>query len=152
MKLRDIMTTHVLTLNRAEPASDALARMRDAHVRHGVVVSGGDVVGVVSERDLGGPRGGDVRKRRTVADLMQTEPIVGSPETSITTAALLVRERGIGCIPIVEDGELIGIVTRGDLLEGLARRRRRERGRATLEDVEVVRPPLAVSPNRDRRP
>jgi manganese-dependent inorganic pyrophosphatase len=152
MKLREIMTTPVLTLSRAEPASDALARMRDAHVRHGVVVSGPDVVGVVSERDLGGPRGGAVRKGHTVADLMQDEPILGSPEMSITKAALFVREHRIGCLPIVEEGRLVGIVTRSDLLDGLALRRRRERGRITSETAEVPHPPLVVSPNRDKWP
>lgn len=152
MKLREIMTAPVLTVRPDEPASDALARMRDERVRHAVVVSNRVLTGVVSERDLGGPRGGVVRRGRTVGDLMQPEPIVGSPDQSVSHAVGLVRENRIGCLPIVEGGELIGIVTRGDLLAALARRRKRDRSRAAHDATELPRPPWVASPNRDKWP
>jgi CBS domain-containing protein len=151
MRLREIMTSPVLTLGRSEPASDALAKMKDAGVRHGVVLSGSDVVGVVSERDLGGPRGGVLRKGASVADLMQPDPLLESPETTVTAAASLLRSRHIGCLPLMEGGRLVGIVTRGDLLEALATRRRRDRTRIPAPEAELPRPPLLVSPNRDKR-
>ena len=62
IKLRDIMTTPVLKLSPMDPASDALALMRDEHVRHAPVVEGSDILGIVSDRDLGGPLGGLARK------------------------------------------------------------------------------------------
>lgn len=151
MKLRDIMTTPVLTFSRAEPASDALARMRDARVRHGVVLSDREVTGVVSERDLGGLGGGIVRKGRTVADLMQSEPLVASPDMSAATAALFLREHRIGCLPVVDAGKLVGVVTRGDLLEALASRRKRDRTRMTGCETDLPTP-YVVSPNRDKWP
>lgn len=154
MKLREIMTTPVLTLTPTEPASDAFALMRDAGVRHAVVLSAGAVVGVVSERDFGGPSGGAVRRGKTVADLMQPDPVLGPPELTVGRAALLVRKHRIGCVPVVEDGQLVGIVTRSDLLTALARRRRREREALPREreTVEIPRPPRVVSPNRDKWP
>lgn len=154
MKLRAIMTTPVLTLTPSEPASDAFALLRDAGVRHAVVVSGGRVAGVVSDRDFGGPAGGAVRKGKTVADLMQIDPVVAPPELTALRAALLVRKHRIGCIPVVEEGQLVGIVTRSDLLVALAQRRKRERetGRRDREPAEVPRPPHLVSPNRDKWP
>lgn len=145
------MTSPVLTLTRGESASDALAQMRDAHVRHAVVVSGRDIVGVVSERDLGGPRGALVRKGRTVEDEMHQPVVLGRPDMPITRAALLLREKGIGCLPIVEATRLVGIVTRGDLLEALAQGRRAER-RGRVEVDVPARPPLVISPNRDKSP
>jgi len=158
MKLREIMTAPVLTVRSDEPASDALARMRDAGVRHAVVVSGaaGDAIeGVVSERDLGGPYGGTVRRRRTVSELMQRDVVSASPELRATEAVLLVRRHRVGCIPVVDDDALVGIVTRSDLLDALAGLRRRGRrgvragARGRADDQ---RPPMLVSPNRDKWP
>jgi acetoin utilization protein AcuB len=149
MRLQEIMTTPVLTFTRGEPASDALARMRDASVRHGVVLAAQDVVGVISDRDLGGRRGGLARKGRTVEDMMAADPLVASPEMSATEAAFVLREHRIGCLPVIEAGKLVGIVTRSDLLEALAERRRRGRTQVPIE-ATAPRPPLLVSPNRDK--
>jgi len=123
MKLRDIMTTPVLTFGRYEPASDALAFMRDAGVRHAVVLSGTQILGVISERDLGGPHGGRLRVGRNVGELMQGEPVLAEPETSLAQAAELLRDERIGCLPVVERGRLLGIVTRSDVLAAIAERR-----------------------------
>src|SRR4051794_38075737 len=101
-KLRDIMTTPVLSLSPSEPASDALAMMRDEHVRHAPVIEGSVILGVVSERDLGGPYGGALRQHRTVGDLMRRDPVLGAPDMSLVDAAMIVRERRIGCLPIVD--------------------------------------------------
>lgn len=150
MKLREIMSSPVLTLSAAEPASDAFAAMRDADVRHAVVVSGPEVIGVVSDRDLGGPDGGLVRKGKSVADLMRRDVVHTTSGTSVTEAVGVVRERRIGCLPIVDDGRLVGIVTRGDLLDALSKRRRRDRVRAAA--AEIPRAPRLASPNRDKSP
>lgn len=146
-KLRDIMTTPVLSLSPSEPASDALAMMRDEHVRHAPVIEGSVILGVVSERDLGGPNGGSFRQHRTVGDLMRRDPVLGAPDMSLVDAAIVVRERRIGCLPIVDAGRLLGIVTRGDLLSALAdlRRTRALRARGA---ADIPRPPAMISPNR----
>jgi acetoin utilization protein AcuB len=145
------MSTPVLTFTRGEPASDAFAQMRDAQIRHGVVLSGTDVVGVLSDRDLGGPRGGLARKGCTVADLMHAEPIVMAPDVDVTKAAIRMRRARIGCVPIVEHEKLVGIVTRGDLLEALAQGRRAKRA-IPLRTPDAPHPPHLVSPNRDKWP
>lgn len=153
LKLGDIMTTPVLKLAPTEPASDALALMRDEGVRHAPVVEGNLILGIVSERDLGGPHGGLARKNRTVRDLMKTDPALGAPEMSVTDAVVLVRERHIGCLPIVDAGRLLGIVTRSDLLAALADiRRTRSRASVARGGADIPRPPLVVSPNRDKWP
>lgn len=151
IKLRDIMTTPVLKLAPTEPASDALALMRDEHVRHAPVVESGSILGIVSERDLGGPNGGAARKGRTVRELMQKSPVLGAPDMCVTDAVVLVRERHIGCLPVVDAGRLLGIVTRSDLLAALADLRR-ARSRSARGAADIPRPPLVVSPNRDKWP
>lgn len=152
MKLRDVMTAPVLKLGAGEPASDALAWMRDANVRHLPVVSGNELVGILSERDLGGPHGGLARKGRTVGELMHRDPFIATPELRLAEGARLMRKHRIGCLPILENGALVGIVTRSDLLAALAHRRRRDRDLAGRQAAEIPRPPLVVSPNRDKWP
>jgi len=143
------MTTPVLRLSPSEPASDALALMRDEKVRHAPVIEGSMIVGIVSERDLGGPYGGMARKSRTVADLMRREPVLGAPDMSLVDAAIIVRERRIGCLPIVDAGRLLGIVTRGDLLAALAHlRRTRAEPPMSRGAADIPHPPVLVSPNR----
>jgi acetoin utilization protein AcuB len=150
MKLREIMTRPVLTVTVSEPASDAYARMRDAGVRHAIVTDDdGAIAGVVSERDLGGPDGGRLRIGRTVGDLARRDPMRAGPEASVEEGVRMVRTLRIGCIPIVDDGDLVGIVTRSDLLDALATRRRR-RSSIVRATGDAARPPLVVSPNRDK--
>jgi CBS domain-containing protein len=116
------MSTPVETVEAKTPARDAWDRMRQDAIRHLVVVHGRDIVGVISSRDLGGPRGKVVRERATVGDLMVPAPVVADREMHVKDAANLMRGRSIGCLPIVgERGALVGIVTVFDLLEALGR-------------------------------
>lgn len=152
MKLRDIMSTDVLTLAPGQTASDGLALMRDAEVRHAVVTSGGAIVGVISERDLGGPYGGPTRKGHSVEDLMRRGATVASPAMTVPQAALLVREKRIGCLPVVDAGRLVGIVTRGDLLAALAEGRRRDRAPPHPTDIDSPTPARNALPTREKWP
>lgn len=152
MRLLEIMQTPVLTLTAGQLASDAAALLAAEHVRHAVVLRGDEVVGVISDGDLGGPHGGVVRKGKTVGDLMTGDPIVVAPHTTVAEAVALVRERHIGCLPVLEDGRLVGIVTRSDLLRAfepgsVSAEPRPDRGAA-----DVPRPATPVSPNRDKMP
>lgn len=150
--LRDVMTTPVFTLTTAQPASDALAAMLDAGVRHAVVLFGADIVGVISDRDLGGTDGGLVRLHRTVGELMHGDTVVVKPETPLGDAVHLVRERRIGCLPVVDHHRLVGIVTRSDLLRVLDSGASEDEKRMMRRDPADERPPTLVSPNRDKWP
>jgi acetoin utilization protein AcuB len=75
----------------------------------------------VSSRDLGGERGAAMRKGTNVSDLMTPQAVTAKPVTTIRQAANLMRGRTIGCLPVLEDGKLKGIVTVTDLLELLGR-------------------------------
>ena len=66
-------------------------------------------VGVLSERDVGGTRGSAVRAGKTVGDSMSGQAITAAPTTTVRQAANLLRARNIGCLPIVEDGEIEGL-------------------------------------------
>jgi acetoin utilization protein AcuB len=153
MDVRSIMTSDVLTLSPRQPASDALASMRDAGVRHAVVRSMGSVVGLVSDRDLGGAHAGAFRRLHVVEDLMRRTVTHVDPNTTIQAAAVIMREEHIGCLPVLLAGELVGIVTRGDVLTALATGRKSRGPRAGAnEDGTPPRAPRFVSPNRDKWP
>lgn len=121
MRLMEIMTTDVRTAAPQEDAEKAFQRMRTQRLRHLVVMDGRRVVGVLSERDLGGPRGAAVRRAKKVGELMSEQVVTASPTTTVRQAANLLRARTVGCLPVLDEGKLAGIVTLTDLLELLGR-------------------------------
>jgi acetoin utilization protein AcuB len=116
LKLRDILRPAPVIAPH-ETATTAWDRMHDLGVDHLVVVRGDEIAGVLSRHDLGGPLGGGHRRMgRHVADLMKADVVVASPGTDVKSAAGLMRRHGIGCLPVADDGKLVGLVTVADLL------------------------------------
>lgn len=122
MRLQDIMTEGVKTVTASEPAERAWNRMRAERCHHLVVTREGAMVGVVSDRDLGGAHAARVRDGRTVAELMTESVVTARPTTTVREAANLLRGRSIGCLPVEDSrGKIVGIVTVSDLLELVGR-------------------------------
>ena len=133
IRLRDVMKKNVESISPRESAAAAWSRMRTRRIRHLVVLDAGRVVGVVSDRDLAGP--GSLRQVESVGDVMTTQVVSGHPEMTLRQAANQLRGRSIGCLPVMEDDKLVGILTTTDLLEQIGRgvERPMSRGmRATL--------------------
>jgi CBS domain-containing protein len=132
--VQDIMTSEVVTLKRNEKLTLADDVMHLGRIRHLPVLDddGQEVVGIVSQRDLfrgalAGALGYAPRARRKILDtilvkeVMTTEVITTSPETPLAEAARVLMERKIGCLPVVKDGHLVGILTEGDFVVLVAR-------------------------------
>jgi acetoin utilization protein AcuB len=119
MRVGEVMTPRVETVSAGESAEVAQRNMRQKRIRHLVVTSGRDVVGVVSDRDL--KEAGSFRQVETVGELMTSPVVTARPETTLRQAANLLRGRTIGCLPVLEEGRLLGIVTTTDLLELIGR-------------------------------
>jgi acetoin utilization protein AcuB len=117
MRLGEIMTASVKTVSPADSAEEAFQRMRLHRIHHLVVMEGRAVAGIVSDRDLGSAGGAALRRNRTVNDLMSRSVATGTPHMTERQAANLLRGRSIGCLPVVDGGKLVGIVTITDLLE-----------------------------------
>jgi acetoin utilization protein AcuB len=115
MRLRDIMHTKVETISPRESVAIAFERMRRASIRHLVVQDGKKIVGVLSDRDVTGM--GSLRQVETVEDVMSSPALTGSPDLTLRQVANMLRGRTMGCLPILEDGKIVGIVTTTDLLE-----------------------------------
>lgn len=107
------MRRPVITVPPDMPATEAVALMRRAKLRHLPVVDGtGRLVGIVSDRDLRRPAS-------TVGEVMTPNVLTIGASTDVRHAARLMRERKIGSLPIVEDGKLVGILTETDVLRAL---------------------------------
>lgn len=118
MLVRGRMTREVVTVSPAGTVADALELLQDHGIRHLPVVDGGRVVGVVTDRDIRpavGPGSSDA-DRTTIDEIMSAPAVVAAPDLPVESAARVLAEHRIGCLPVVEAGELVGILTESDLL------------------------------------
>lgn len=116
MRVQDVMTHGVEIVAPTLRAAEAAARMRMKDIRHLVVKDGREIVGILSDRDVRG-RTAAALAQATVADVMTRSGVSIGPQDTVRAAANLMRGRSIGCLPVVDRGKLVGIVTTTDLLE-----------------------------------
>jgi CBS domain-containing protein len=145
MKVRDVMTSEVVSVPRATPLKD-LARVFSERRISGAPVADedGKVVGVVSEADLVAKQVGRPLSRRTPLDwifgerpspweqrtraattageAMSAPAITIDADRPLREAAALMVDRGVNRLPVMEAGRLVGIVTRADLVRAYLRR------------------------------
>lgn len=120
MHMSDLMTRQVHAVTSGMEAEKAFAVMRSKGIHHLAVEDGGRIVGVLSERDLGGPRGRAARRGKSVSELMARDVVTVSPGTTVREAATKMRARSIGSVLVTDGKALCGIVTVSDLLGLLA--------------------------------
>ena len=133
------MMRKVRTLSLTAGLADAMATMTKFNIRHLVVECEGNVVGVISQRDIFkhiihclniGKRPANA----PITELMVVDPITVSPDTPLGEAARVMASEKIGCLPVVSgDKHLVGIVTVVDLLQHMADQIRNAMDRFTLE-------------------
>ena len=125
--VRDVMQTKIVTVSVTERLSTVEDIMTLGRVRHTPVVHGGRLVGVLSERDLLraslselGSFGSATRRAFLhaieIAQVMSAPPITIDPDASVRFAARLMADHRIGCLPVVEGEELVGLLTETDVL------------------------------------
>jgi len=121
MKVRDIMHTRVETVDQEERAEAAYNVMRVKRIHHLIVTAGPEIVGVLSERDLGGKDREAMRQTHKALNFMTPYAVKARPEMTVRQAANLMRGWSIGCLPVVDRGRLVGILTVSDLLDLVAK-------------------------------
>ena len=125
------MGTSLVTVSVSERLSTGEEIRTLGHVRHMPVVQGGKLVGVVSERDLlraslsvvSEHRGAERRAFLHVVEIarvMSAPAIVIGPDSTVDEAARVMAVKKIGCLPVVENDHLLGMVTETDVLRCMA--------------------------------
>lgn len=134
--VKDIMTTDVVTLEVDENLDVADTVMNLARIRHLPVVNDGKLVGLVTHRDLLAaqastmtPEDADLNKYVMARQIMRSDVRTVDSETSVLEAARVMKEFKYGCLPVVDDGTLVGIITEADFLDLVIR---------ALEDGELT--------------
>ncbi len=116
-KVADLMTRELVTLEETDDLGLAEALVDLVRVRHLPVVHGGRLVGLVTHRDLLRALAEGKNRRVTAADVMRREVRTVTPHTPLREAGEAMLDYKIGCLPVVEDGKLVGIVTEADLVK-----------------------------------
>lgn len=133
MLVRDVMTRSVTTVRASTAIRDAAELMAEQGVTVlPVVDEAARLVGVVGESDVlrgrvlhdpraGGHHEGGAPPPRTVSEVMTREVITVAPWCDVAEVGALVAERGPRSLPVVDEGEVVGIVTRRDVARVLGR-------------------------------
>lgn len=146
LRVRDCMTKDVVTLGPEASAAEAWSLCREHNIRHVPVVQEGRLAGLVSDRDLRDVRGGgegresDTPRWVRLDDMMTRNVVTIHPLDTIEHAARELYERKIGCLPVVADDELVGIITSEDMMRTLIEMVGAQ-GRGTWVEVEVPNEP-----------
>jgi len=116
--LRDFMSGgDVLTIEPTVTLSEAARVMRRREVGAAVVTSGGDLVGIFTERDLlRAIAEGCHPDEKRVESYMTPDPVTLPPDHLPSEAAQIMHDRKFRHIPVVEDGDVIGVVSIRDLV------------------------------------
>ncbi len=117
MRASEVMTSNVVSVRENSPIEYA-ARLLSRHRISGlpVVNEAGALVGLISEYDMLAKSG------RTVTDIMARSVISVGPDTSVEEVSHLLTNQRIRRVPVVQDGKVIGIVSRSDLVRQIAMR------------------------------
>jgi len=110
------MTSSVVTIEPRATVRQALDLMRQHDIRHLPVVSPEGLVGLVTERNVLPLIMPSMLEEITVAEAMIAEPITIGPNDSLEAAARIVYQHKVGCLPVVENGRVVGMLTVPDLL------------------------------------
>jgi CBS domain-containing protein len=144
MKARDVMASPVITVQPGSSVREVAKLFVERHISGAPVVDdGGKIVGIVSEGDLLHRRETGTQRRRSwwlhllarpdtlaadyvrehaprIADVMSRDVVSVGPDTALRDIAQLLEARRIKRVPVVENGQLVGIVSRANLVQALA--------------------------------
>ncbi|MEX0761396.1 MAG: CBS domain-containing protein [Dehalococcoidia bacterium] len=134
-KIEEIMTRNPIALEDSSTALDAARAMRDADIGDVIVTSGGAVHGILTDRDIVVRAVAEGREPSSVrvGDICSSDLVTVSPGDDAVEAVEMMRQKAIRRLPVVENGNAVGILSIGDL----AIERDSE---SALSDISAARP------------
>ena len=125
--VRHVMSRPAITVEPSAQLLDAALTLRASAIRHLPVVENGQLVGLLTDRDIQRcapsrliPISEDgynqVFAGTTVSRVMTREPLSVGPDMPLSEAIAMMQQSRYGCLPVVENGALVGMLTRSDLV------------------------------------
>ena len=122
------MKKDLITITKDERMTTAKKILKEKNIRHLPVVDGKRLIGLVSNMDIRKAEASpatslEIRElhylldKLTVGEIMTRNVITISPDISVEEATTLLHDNKIGCLPVVEDGNLVGILTENDVMD-----------------------------------
>jgi len=123
MLVREIMKSPVTTIAPETTLLEACKLLQAQGIRHLPVMESGRLVGVITDRDVRFATSALCPSPHAATDsvkcAMSPSPLTADPGDPIEDVARIMREKKIGCLPVVEGGLIIGIITNMDLLDAI---------------------------------
>jgi acetoin utilization protein AcuB len=128
MLVKKKMNRDLVTVSKDDPMTLAKKILKENKIRHLPVVDGKKLIGLVTNMDIRKAEASpatslEVRElnylldRIKVSEIMTRKVITISPEHSVEDAATILQEKKIGCLPVVENGNLVGMLTENDVMQ-----------------------------------
>jgi acetoin utilization protein AcuB len=130
MYVSDWMTKKVFTISADGYLSDVISLMKEKSVKHVPVVKGGKLKGIISDRDIkeyspSKATSLDIYEihyllaNTKISSIMRTRVTTAAADTPIEEAAMIMLDKNIGCLPVVDGGDLVGIISDKDIFHAL---------------------------------
>lgn len=132
MNIEELMSSDVVTASENDTLNIAGKKFKEHNIRHlPVLDSGGKLVGIFSDRDLKRVSASDATilevhellyllDKVRVAQVMTKKPFSAPADMTLEAAAGLLAEKRIGCLPVLRDDKVVGIITKMDFVKLVA--------------------------------
>ena len=122
LQVKDVMVTNLITIDASASVKQAAELMDKHEIGCLIIINYGNPVGIVTERDL--MRRVLLKKRdldkTEIGNIMSAPLITAQPQTDIRDAVRLMNERRIKKLPVMDAGQLVGLVSLTDIMRSLA--------------------------------
>ena len=120
--VKDILVTkgsNVVTIDQKQSVYDAILLMDTHHIGSLVVTDEGELAGVITERDYACKViiKGKQSKSTTIKEIMSDKLVIARPESTINECMALMTNKRIRHLPILDEGQLVGLISIGDVVK-----------------------------------
>lgn len=121
MQIKNLMSTSLITIDKDQSLADALKLLRKNRISRLPVLNNKELTGIISERDiakkLGSSKYESMPASRLHVSSVMVKDIISVPQSMrLAEVANIMLENGIGSVPVIEDGKMVGIVSKADFV------------------------------------